>query len=958
MAETLSSAHGTVVIDADFSAYDVNARKAAERAKDLEFVHQKINEAIDSIGRSSRKSMGELTKGANEAAAASEKVSASIKKRTRLTMEERREIELLRRETNRLKEEDRVEGSRKVQALIAANAAQLEEAKKGNRQLEREARERQRLLKQMITGGMLGGGAAVGSPVSHANQIGVPFAQFFGRYQTMASMHKQMAGGMSMSQALNAQIAAAANASNQRYLVQNAINNAAPPIFGGGAGGGRGGGFNPLGGGNFLGPGGLGSRLVGGLRGGLGMGLGVFGAVQGVRQIAELAQLATAYERQRVASEKLAGSQAQLNALLDAYNKASGGAVDNVTALSNVTRLQATGFAKSAEQVERFVRGSRGASIALGKPQDYITQETQLAISNTSVKRLDQIGLGIEEVSNKTEQLRDANKSLSREMAFGEAVLTLLNEKYGDLSDTIEGQATGLERLAKAWQDLRLQMGQSGGSSVNQGADLLAKILNGVGSFERWAGNVQLGAAELGFNAQTQFMKQAGVNLTPQQIAQRNASFILNNPGGLGWPGYNGNRGDGPGMGSPVLGPAAPRFDDAEMQNLSDFHNRRSRIEEQYNDERLREIENYESQRTSLIVNYAKQTAREEEDFFRQRARSARDYNKQVEDVYEDAARRDADLLEDYTKRVSEMREDSEDRVQELQEKYAEEREKSEKDHLDRLLSAAGQLNAIAVLEERKRYRRENEERDKAHKEQLQEARDNLDEQLEDAREAYEERLADAREADQERLRDMQEARDQQLADEDEDRGIRLARAQEDHDDQLAELDRQHGLRLKQISDEAQKERDLWETEFEQLLLDMDIYVKGLTEKEAARNKLIEDWFDKMIDKMEKDIASEEKFSRRRPQDVPEEVPAGFANGGPVRRSGSATLHRGEYVLSRGMLSGRVPVPASIAGSIMSNSRHVNVQAGAISISAVPGDSMEYLASLVEEKMIELVEMS
>lgn len=948
MAGQLSNAHGTIVIDGDFSAFDANARKAVDNAKFW-------GDKFDSVSGTVKKQLAAVangtevvTRGTKKMADAQDELGAATKKTTRLTFEQRKELEMLRRETKLLAEAERVASSGKIQDKIKERSTLIQEEQRiTNAQLQ-EMRKRQQAMRALLSTGPSGSMAA--SPLSMFSPLPgmTAFGSFHSRFQNAQQRAAMVQAGMSPSAALFGQVAMAASSSNQRYLMNNAIANAAPPIFGGGSGTTGGGGPRRPGGmaNNFLGPGGLGARMVGGLRGGLGMGLGFFGAMQAGREAVQVSQLATAYERQRIAAERLAGSQANLNTLLDAYQRASGGAVSQAIALENVTRLQATGFAKTAAQVEKFVRGSRGASIALGKPQDYIIQETQLAISNTSVKRLDQIGLGIEEVTNRTEELRDSNKGLTREMAFGQAVLGLLNEKYGTLTTTLEGQATGVEKLEAAWQDLRLAMGKEIRGSVNVVAGGMADALD-MSDNPKTANFLQRTAVMIarailagkGIDPDAAFSaNRQAATLTAMDDRQINAGMMTTS--------------------IRSRGAETARFDDEEMSTLIDFHERRQQIEEQYNAERLREVEEYESQRATIIRNFAKQMAREEEDFARSRARSNRDYDKQVSEVHENAAKRDAELLEDYTKRLSDMREDGEEKLSDLQEQYNEDREKAEKEHLDRLMSAAGQLNAVAVLEEKKRYRREQEDRKEAYDKQVEETQENLEEQRQDAKEAYEERLADARDADEERLRDMQESREQQLADEDEDRALRLARAQEDHEDQLAELDRQHSLRLKQIEDEAQKERDLWEKEFEQLLLDMDVYVAGLTEKEAERNKIIEDWFDAMIDKMEKDIENQERWSRRGPDEVPVEVPAGFANGGWVGRTGKAFVHEGEFVLSRSMLAGRSAIPASVAGAMMTNNnqRSITIAEGAISISAVPGDSMEYLSELIEDRMVAILE--
>jgi hypothetical protein len=745
----------------------------------------------------------------------------------------------------------------------------------------------------------------------------------------------------------------------QAIITQLQAGGIAPPVaqFAAGAGGRRppgwGGGRGVAGGGGMFG-GSMGRRILGGAASALGIGVtgfGAYAAVQAGQAVVDATKTATAYERQKIAAEGLAGSQAKLNALLEAYSQASGGAVDKVTSLANVTRLLATGFAKTVPEAERFVRATRGASIALGRPQEEVTQETQLAISNTSVKRLDQIGLGIQEVNDRIEQLRATNSNWTREMAFQDAVLSVMEEKYGSLTETAEGQATEVELLAKAWNDLYLTMGQSAQGGVNETASWLSNLI---------------GLLDAAIARSQQLRKDR------ESITGPNAWVM---PGGFIAPWQNAGPGIDLGrfaassvsrdrarhprgrIGNVAITP--PRFDEEEMEGLREFERSKTEMEEQHQAERLQATEQYEESRTSVIRNYEKQIAREAEDFAIRRARSARDYNKSVSDLIEDAAKRDTELTEDYTERVADFREDSEKRIAELQEEYQEQREKSEKDHQDRLLKAAGSLDAIAVLDERKRWKRENEEREDAHKEQLEEARDSLSEQLEDAREAYEERLADAREADAERLQDMQDARAQQLADEDADRALQLARAKEDHDDQLAELDRQHLLRMAQIEEQARKEREQWNTEFEDFLADHNIYVKGLTEKREKVDELTIEWLDKLTEELETRLANLEKADKETtPFNEYDPDSAGgpklYAKGGRVGRTGPAILHAGEFVLSRGMLAGNQPVPAAIANSFAN--KNIVIESGAIALYPSPGMDAEGMLDSLEAQLIELLD--
>lgn len=770
-------------------------------------------------------------------------------------------------------------------------------------------------------------------------------------------------------QQMNAAIARS-NATNANFFAMQGQPPLPPRRGGGGFFGGLGGRLLGAGGGGVAG------SLIGGLASGFGIGLGGMAIARGVQGTVAAAELATAYDRQRIAAQNLAGSQAQLNDLLVAYNNASGGAVDSVTALANVTRLLGTGFAQSVPEVEKFVRATRGASIALGKPQEYIIQETQLALSNTSMKRLDQIGLGIEEVTTRIEDLRRANSGMTREMAFQEAVLGLLDQKYGALTKSAEGQATGIEKLRKEWHDAGLTFGQAAQGPVNQLANGFLMLMKAIQDANNALVQYRRTEREMGFRTADalglsglpgRFMSLIHPEFGPAPTrAQINARRILDNPGIFGWPSGapRGDSGEGSGF-----RPLAPRGrPDEQLAAIRDAYDAIADLERSTARQRLSEIESYEEQRSNIIRNYGKSVVREEEDFARQRARSLRDYERAIVDVMRDAQRRDADLQEDLDKRLADIREDGAERVQEIEEKYQKNREKAEKDHRDRLLKAAGQLDAIAVLEERKRWNRENEEREEAHDEALDEVRKSQEKQTEEALEAHRERLEDAREADARRLEDMRVARERQLADEDEDRRIRLERQAEDHADQLAELDRQHALRLAQIEQQAAEERAALQDALMKDLAEVGIYIAGYEKLMKERDKLMEQWLENFLDLMELKLRDErEKIARQRPPFVEREhfsptnpnpvlpmIP-GFAQGGPVLKTGIAKVHAGEYVLPADMVARHSVAAIGGATSNYSNSRSITIAPGAIAITTTPG--MEWMVGdIVEQKVIELLE--
>lgn len=759
------------------------------------------------------------------------------------------------------------------------------------------------------------------------------------------SRQGMVAQGSSLQDAFISQLSGAFGARGARNLVLGGRTN-----FGGPGGGGPP--NRPPGGGGIIrrilgaGGGGIGGAIIGGLASGFGIGLGGMAIANMTKASVEAIKVATAYERQMVAARNLAGSQSELNGLLDEYQKASGGAVSKVASLAAVTRLMATGFAQNRTELGRFVRGSRGASIALGRPQEEVTQDIQLAISNTSVKRLDQIGLGIKEVNDRVKELRKTNADWTRETAFGEAVLALLDEKYGKLTSTVEAQATGVEKLAKAWDDLFLALGKAQKGSIGGLFGGIAGVITSLTAtlekqeeLGRVAALTGLGRG-VGGNGFWGTMN----NLAATAFSDRQQNPLTNSQIGLimGRSGAEQSRHRRPNL------VAQPRFRDDQFAVISQGFEQFNALQRQYEQARLEENRSFNQSMADAQRNYQKSTLREEQDFHRTRARGLRDYEKSILTILRDGRERDAEIQEDLGKQIARMKRDSNRQVQDIEEQYQEDRQKAAKDHRDALLEAAGQLDAIAILAERKRWAKENEEREKQHKKQLEKNKENLDEQIKDAEDSAAERIDDARKADEKRLADMAADRKQQLADEDEDRAIRKARAEEDFNDELASMAAQHDARMEEIKRQEAEDAKAFQEALQADLTAVGIYIEGYTEKMKQRDKLMEEWFDKYLLKIEKIIQAEQQPNRGGATGPNGERMTEYAKGGPVYSTGPAFLHAGEYVLNNAQ------VAASGGFSGINNSRSISIGSGAISIQVAPGS--EYLVGeLLEEKLVEIL---
>lgn len=763
-----------------------------------------------------------------------------------------------------------------------------------------------------------------------------------------------VAGGATLEEAFQENLREAVGGLASRSLTLAGAKKTPSMVAGSSSGGGGGKGISGLlrrvlGGGG----GGVAGSLVGGLLGGIGVGVGGYALANLGQGLLDATKQATAYDRQAVAAKNLAGSQAQLNELLAVYQKESGGAISKTDSLAAVTRLLATGYAKNTKDLGQFVRASRGSSIALGRPQEDVTQDIQLAISNTSVKRLDQIGLGIKEVNDRITLLRKNDKGLQREQAFGAAVMQLLDEKYGKLSKTAEGQATGLEKLAKAWDDLTLAMGKNAKSPVNRLAGGVANTIGYYSSPDRneasamGLGNLtpKLLNKDNPFDQLSAFLAGFG---TKGQVTRYNLSQLAQG-GGNGLTRY--------GDGAPTASrPPVSRWDsmrDDQQQVLTDAYKQSLEIEKNYNRQRQDEVSSYNQSVASLEKNYHKSQIREDEDFARSRARATRDYDKQIVNVIRDSQERDANYLHDYNKNVSLAKRDGNKRLSEIEDNYQEEQKKALKSHRLAMLKAAGQLDAVALLDERLAYKLDQDERKKAHDKQVKDEQDALAQRLSDLKDNYDEQLSDAHKADKKRIEEMAADRKQQLADEDEDRAIQKGREIQDHNDELDEMTRVHNEKMAKITEEYNDQVKAFQDALGDSLAAVGIYLDGYQEKLDKRNQKILEFYDKIADKIEAAIKMEKEgnVAGRTVNSLGGSIPQ-FASGGYVPSTGVALLHAGEYVMPSSLVNAVGNSHVNYGGS---SHRSVQVHPGAFQVYTTPG--METMVGKqIEEILLQILE--
>ena len=633
--------------------------------------------------------------------------------------------------------------------------------------------------------------------------------------------------------------------------------------------------------------------------------------VEAGRYAVEVSRVATAYNRQNVAAVQLAGSQAQLNQLLQVYDRVTGGAIARTTALSDVTRLMAVGFGDTSQELEQFVRAARGISVATGQQQDYVISQLQLAIANQSTLRLDQLGLGVSEVKNRIDQLRASNKGLTTEMAYQQAVLGLAEEKFGALVDSAEGQATGAERAGKAWSDLGLEIGQLTQTPVDFFFTLIAsRLQDQINLMHAW---------QRGFRGM-----RVAMGMSPE-LPRFDA------PGVASGGGFARN--------------AAERAANLEPDQVAALRRREegfAAINRAETRSRLETTRQYETQRSRTISQFEQSRAEEAEDFARKRLNDERRFNLSLLDVARDSARQrarwQADLEReieearaDRDERIAEAREASGERIAEIEARFNRDSEKRQRDFAKEMRDAAANLDAVRVRELQTQQREEDREAARARDEAVSDERESLRERIDEANESMAEQEADQRDALQRRI-DLQAEEDalrlqemtrqfaEQRAQEDIERGIQLQRQARNHEAQLAEMDLQRDDRIRQIKEQAQAERDQFTEESNAFLEAVGIHNQAwLDEQERINNGVIR--------RHEELLAAERRALLTRPD---------YSNAYAGRPLPPGAVGSGDFAMPV------APISSSISNS---RSSSVVIQPGAINVVAPPDMALDERAA-------------
>lgn len=223
-----------------------------------------------------------------------------------------------------------------------------------------------------------------------------------------------------------------------------------------------------------------------------------------VEAAGNLSDLAAQIRRTNVAFVELSGGEKEAAANLEAVKTASGGAITDLAAQQTALTALNLKLAGNATELKRVTEAARVVSVLSPVINDVQSalSELGLAAANLSFRRLDQLALSVDEVKSRMAALKAENSSLTDSQAFLNASVDALIAKGGAVVNSMEAQATGVEKLRAALGELREQFALLSSGPIDKAAEGISSLLQQI--------NVGIGGGDAA-DIQQQLREAAGL---------------------------------------------------------------------------------------------------------------------------------------------------------------------------------------------------------------------------------------------------------------------------------------------------------------------------------------------------------------------------------------------------------------------------------------------------------------
>jgi len=195
-------------------------------------------------------------------------------------------------------------------------------------------------------------------------------------------------------------------------------------------------------------------------------------------QIPELLEINFKYRNAKIALEAYAGSAFEAQQITDAVTRATSGAIDQMTATQNATKLFSLGLADNAEQAEKLTKIAVTLGATMGRDAKGAFEDFTLLLANQSILRLDTFGISGAKVRERMEELAKTMPELDRQTRFLNATMEIAGEKMVKLEAAGFEATSSMDRLRAEVTNLKLDMAQTVSDGLEPLLDSLFEIVD------------------------------------------------------------------------------------------------------------------------------------------------------------------------------------------------------------------------------------------------------------------------------------------------------------------------------------------------------------------------------------------------------------------------------------------------------------------------------------------------
>lgn len=175
-----------------------------------------------------------------------------------------------------------------------------------------------------------------------------------------------------------------------------------------------------------------------------------------IKQLPELFDLGFSYKNAQIALAAYSGSAEEAEKLTQAVTEAAGGAIDQMTAMQNATRLLSLGLAENAQEASELTRIAITLGATMGKDATQAFEEFTLLLANQSILRLDTFGISAGLVRQRMEELAQEMPEVDRQTRFLNATLEIARGRMEQLDEAGFEATSSLDVLRAKAADLKV----------------------------------------------------------------------------------------------------------------------------------------------------------------------------------------------------------------------------------------------------------------------------------------------------------------------------------------------------------------------------------------------------------------------------------------------------------------------------------------------------------------------